>query len=410
MQNRSVFKVFAVIFLLFLTTGCIHRLRFRTEPQIRVLLFTGVSRATLSSDCDLIVETNGMRGLSPSYSVWEVEYNNGKLSAHIKDKFIKNIGEYVKFYTKKPWGTVYLGGKGYKGGITFKLNGSGLEVINDVPLETYLKGVVPYEIGNLGMDKIEAVKAQAVAARTYAIRKVRNGQNRDFDVYNDVRDQVYKGVLDNSNVTDMACDATRGIILTYKGKPIDAKYSSTCGGVTADARELWTDKKIPYLTPVIDAKSFLIFKGKAFCSASKYSNWEIDYTRGDFYDLIKTNLRTLTGKQPDDVGSVKSVVITKRGPSRRVTEVIVYTTKGEFRVEKNNIRLLMKNTSDPSKSLLSTYFTLKIGLNNVRIIGKGFGHGAGMCQYGAMGMAKSGYNYKDILKHYYRGVHLEKVY
>ncbi|NIA22762.1 MAG: SpoIID/LytB domain-containing protein [Proteobacteria bacterium] len=410
MQNKHILKIVVIILITITFTGCIHRLRFKTEPSVRVLLYDGIKSMTLSSDDNIIVEANGMKGESPSYAVWQIEYKGGILSARIGSKYVKGIGDCVEFYSKHPWGTVYFGGRGYKGIIEFRVLSGKAVVINNVPIEAYLKGVVPYEIGNLNIDKIEAIKAQAVAARTYVIRKLTNSRNKYYYVYNDIRDQVYRGVMENSNVVDMACDATRGIILTYKNKPIDAKYSSCCGGVTADARELWTDKKVPYLTPVIDAKSYLIFKGKPFCSNSRYSHWTIKYSKGELFGILKKNLSRLTGKSEDEIGNIKSIVITKRGPSRRVIEVIVYTSAGEFSVEKNNIRMLLKNNSEPSKSLPSTLFTMEMGGDSIKIIGRGYGHGAGMCQYGAMGMAEKGYNYKDILRHYYRGVHLEKIY
>lgn len=410
MQNKHILKIVIIIFIAVSFSGCIHRFKLKSEPSVRVLLHSGLNNITLSSDDNIIIETNGMRGKSPSYAVWKIRYEAGVLSAHMGNKYVKNIGDYVSFFPEHPWGTIYFEGRGYKGKIEFRILNDKMIVIDNIPIESYLKGVVPYEIGNLSIDKIEAVKAQAVAARTYVIRKLENSRNKYYDVYSDIRDQVYKGVMENSNVVDMACYATRGIILTYKNRPIDAKYSSTCGGVTADARELWTNKKIPYLTPVIDAKSFLIFKGKTFCSASRYSNWTINYSKEELFKILKKNLQKLTGKSENDIGDIKSVVITKRGPSRRVIEMIVYSGAGEFRIEKNNVRMLLKNDTEPSKSLPSTLFTMETQGNKIKIIGKGYGHGAGMCQYGAMGMAEKGYNYKDILKHYYRGVHLEKVY
>lgn len=409
MQNKFIFKI-ALVLLSISSSGCIHKLQFNQEPVVRVHLVSSAVYSTISSDCNIIVETNKMRGKSQSFSVWNIGIRGNKIYAENNNKYIKNIGDWVIFYTEKPWGVLYLHGKGYKGALKFIYSDNKISIINEVNIEDYLKGVVPYEIGNLSLDKVEAVKAQAIAARTYAIRKMMYRRNNYFDLHSDIRDQVYKGIKEHSDVTDMACEATRGLILTYKHKPIDAKYSSTCGGITADARELWTDKKITYLTPVVDAKSHFIFKGESFCSKSRYSNWEIQYSKVDFFRLIKENLIHLTGKQENEIGEIKNIKIVKRGASRRVIEVIVYTNRGKYSITKNNIRLLMKNSQNPGKSLLSTYFTIKQSNNDILLKGKGYGHGVGMCQYGAMGMASIGYGFREILKHYYHGVRLEKVY
>ncbi|MCK4545336.1 SpoIID/LytB domain-containing protein [candidate division WOR-3 bacterium] len=409
MQNKFIFKIALILFIISLS-GCIHKLQFKQEPVVRIHLTSSTIYSTISSDCNIIVETNNMRGKSKSFSVWNIGIKGNKIYAEHNNKYIKKIGDWVKFYTEKPWGVLYLHGKGYKGALKFLYLNNKISVINEVNIEDYLKGVVPYEIGNLSLDKVEAVKAQAIAARTYAIRKMMYRKNNYFDLHSDIKDQVYKGIKENSDITDMACEDTRGLILTYKHKPIDAKYSSTCGGITADARELWTDKKVPYLTPVVDAKSRFIFKGRSFCSRSRYSNWEIKYNRNDFFKLLRENLIYLTGKQENEIGEIKNIKIVKRGPSRRVIEVIVYSNKGQYSIIKNNIRLLMRNSQNPSKSLLSTYFTIKQSNNNISIKGKGFGHGAGMCQYGAIGMASMGYGFREILKHYYHGARLEKVY
>ena len=118
----------------------------------------------------------------------------------------------------------------YEGEFVISASGNKLNAINVIDIENYLRGVVPYEIGRLDESKFEALKAQAVAARTYAYKHFGSRHSHGFDIYADTRDQVYKGLQSASDVTDRAVRETEGVVMTYNGEFITAYYHSTCGG------------------------------------------------------------------------------------------------------------------------------------------------------------------------------------
>jgi SpoIID/LytB domain protein len=285
------------------------------------------------------------------------------------------------------------------------MNEPNLRVVNEVDLETYLKGVVPHEIGSRPPEEIEVIKAQAVAARTYAIKHLDLSERPLYDLVATVFDQVYKGMLYRNPLADSAINATYGEIITYRGKPIEAKYSSTCGGITSDTRDNWGDEPVPYLQSVPDnAESGA---QNAFCSISPLFTWKERYAKEDFYRMLRINIY---GDAEDSLLTPPTVTGFRLGrnpKSKRVTLLEVTVDSDTFAFKGLDIRKVLK---PGDKLLWSNYFTIDITEDSILIDGKGAGHGCGMCQWGAIGMARKGYRYDEILRHYYRGTHVTKVY
>jgi stage II sporulation protein D len=143
---------------------------------------------------------------------------------------------------------ILVGGRPYRGEISLALNRRGLlDVINTLPLEDYLRGVVPAELSPVGFPELEALKAQAIAARSYALSRLGRAE---FDLTDDARSQVYGGVLVEHPLSDRAVEETRGIVAVYQGEPIEALYSSTCGGQTENNEAIFSGKPLPYLRSV----------------------------------------------------------------------------------------------------------------------------------------------------------------
>lgn len=325
----------------------------------------------------------------------------GKIWYIFKGGIVKDIeGNYVKdvvFPIKIiPYGGyVVINGKPYRGSLEIY---DGLRVINIVLLEDYLKGVLPYEIGFfVSKEEFEALKAQAVVARTYTLYKLLKGTSEwQFDLYATVKDQVYGGAEIENKWINLAVDKTRGEILLYKGKIINALYHSTCGGKTAYYWESFGKYNFPYL------KS----RKCNFCKNSPKYNWKIKLSLNEFKNLLASNLRRYF-RENVYASDIKSFSILARGPSGRVTKFAVFTTRGRIIVKYGNIRKLLAYNG---RLLNSNLFWIRFLGSYVEIIGKGWGHGVGMCQWGALNMSKKGINYKKILKYYYKGVEIKRLY
>lgn len=271
-------------------------------------------------------------------------------------------------------GELVIGGAKYKGNIEVWRGDRGLYLISKMPLEDYIKGVVMSEIGD-DWD-MEALKVQAVIARTYALYQKKKSKEKKFDITSDTSHQVFKGNPGDTRIA-YAVKHTAGEILTYDGKPIEAFYHSTCGGHTESPEEAF-GKKHPYLKPV-----------KTPCNLSPYQNWTRNISYSAIEDATGINgVKEIQAKSKTMTGRVKEVVIT--GSSSRVT------------MEATELRRKLG-----WKKLPSTDFKMKPNGNSVTFEGKGFGHGVGLCQFGSLEMAKKGKSYKEILATYFPGATIE---
>ena len=297
-----------------------------------------------------------------------------------------------------------LGRACYPGSIMFRNTNGKLDAINSVDVEDYLRGVIPYEIGKLDSSRIEALKAQAVAARTYAYKHFNSRESVGFDVYADTKDQVYKGLESATPLTDAAVKATAGVVMTYGGEFIIAYYHSTCGGVT-ETLATWNRADLPYLKSVPDMRP----NGKPWCDESSYIKWERRFADKEIAKLFKANVTeakavfgSANGK---DFKKVKSIKIKDKLKSGRIMTLRVETDKGYFDVLTDRTRWLFKKAGT---ILPSSFFIVKKEGKEWVVTGTGFGHGVGMCQMGVRARAQAGQSYQEILSHYYQGITLEK--
>lgn len=302
----------------------------------------------------------------------------------------------VHFETKD--GRVSINGRDYRGSMEVRKIDGSLWVINILDFESYLKGVVPCEIGGISEKQIEAAKAQAVAARTYATAHIGQYSELGFDLYATVQDQVYKGISCERALTSKAVESTTGEVLFYGNEPIEAKYHSTCGGRTADFSDAWSGASPPYLRSVVCH----------YCRKSPHYEWNKVMTKEDFFAHIRhrldrINIRLEKGEL------IHSFRITRNRHSHRIKELFLKTNKNEYRVPNYRIRTLFGEPGDPGGLLKSNYVYVRTKGDDVIIEGRGFGHGVGMCQFGAIDMANQGRNYRQILYHYYRGTRIRKV-
>jgi stage II sporulation protein D len=294
---------------------------------------------------------------------------------------------------------VRVNGKEYRGNLEIEKINNRIWVINIVNMEDYLKGVVPCEIGEVSRSLIEAAKAQTVAARTYAYAHLNQYQELGFDLYATVQDQVYKGKGCENKLTNHAIRQTKGQILTFRGQPIEAKYHSTCGGRTADFNDAWSGYAPPYLKSV----------GCLYCKNSPHYDWHKIFSKKKFFSNLRSRLKRI-GIEIPGKELVKSVKLHSNKKSKRIVKLIIKTDRNEYAIQAYHIRTVLGENKDPGGLLKSNLVNMKLKNKEIIIKGKGYGHGVGMCQFGAMGMARQNKNYRQILYHYYPGTRIGKIH
>ena len=275
----------------------------------------------------------------------------------------------------------------YNGEFIVTANGNKLNAINVIDIEDYLRGVVPYEIGKLDESKFEALKAQAVAARTYAYKHFGSRVAQGFDVYADTRDQVYKGLHSATALTDKAVRETDGVVMTYNGEFITAYYHSTCGGET-EGVATWGRPDHPYLKNKPDLRP----DGTPWCRESNYTEWTREFTEDELRDLFQINAKEAKANVPS-FSSIKSMHIQDTLKSGRIHTLVIETNNGSFTAKADKIRWLFKRGGT---ILPSSFFRIHKNGNEWILKGKGFGHGVGLCQMGARARAQAGQSYIQI--------------
>jgi len=280
-------------------------------------------------------------------------------------------------------GKLRVNGTLYRGAWKIAVTREGrLVAYNLVDLEAYLYGVVPKEMPPAWPD--EALKAQAVVSRTFALYQKEVNSTRDYDISASTASQVYGGVAAETDRTRRAVDATRGRILLYGGRPALTYFHANSGGVTEDARHVWR-VAIPYLQSISDEPS----------ARAPGGSWAAFLTFQQIRDTLHRN-----GVR---VGDIRAIEPASVSPSGRVTKVRIEHSSGTTVISGNQFRTM----TDPS-AVKSTLFKAGTAAGGIRFEGRGAGHGVGLSQWGARMMAEGGSPYREILLHYYRGLELNE--
>ncbi len=280
-----------------------------------------------------------------------------------------------------------INGKPYFGGMKIISVNNHLIIINIVAVEEYLRGVLPKEMSPSWNE--EALKSQAVAARTFALKNRKRHQSEGYDLCNTTHCQVYNGAEALDERTDEAIIKTFGEVLYHNGKLIEAPFHTDSGGMTENAVDVWgTD--YPYLRAATEIET-------------KTQAWTVKFTLDDFSKKLAANKK--------NIGSVHFIKVTNleigklkddRSTSGRVKELTIIGTAGQIKVSGDFMRSIF--------NLKSTLFDIGITGNEVAINGFGWGHGVGLSQYGAENFAEHNYTYDKILSHYYKGTNLKRLY
>lgn len=284
-------------------------------------------------------------------------------------------------------GELSLDGRRYRGALELRHKSGGLTAVNIVPVDDYLRSVVPEE---MPVDwPAEAIKAQSVAARSFALASRGRHASEGYDLCTTTHCQLYTGTAAEKSASNAAIKATRGEVLTYGGKPIEALFHTDSGGMTENSEAVW-GSHVPYLRAAKD-------------TPAKTMPWTKTISRADLE-------RKLAAKG-HDIGKVRSIALSPlaigraakdRTASGRVKTMTVKGTKGTATLSGTTWRSLL--------GLKSTLFDAKLAKDMVTFTGYGSGHGLGISQWGAERMATRGASYADILHHYYTGTKLQQLY
>ncbi len=333
--------------------------------QLRVAVAQKISEVKIGTSTTAIIsDENGKK-------IGELQPQQG-LTAQSSNGGIK-IGEtqVTQFFVQPQQdGYIWIGDRWYRGSVRVISDGNQLLAVNYVDLEQYLYSVLGAEMST--NFPAEALKAQAVAARTYALYRSQSTSQKPFDVDSTQASQVYRGLSSEANTTQAAVKATLGQIMTYQGKPILAAFHSASGGHTENVEDIWTSRE-PYLRGVADDDA-----------GTPGAEWTKTFTTNELSQSLKiNNIKSIAPDRTTQFGSVVSLKIDGD------TSEILRGSKVRTALKLRSLRFVITPTP--------TGFTFT---------GRGYGHGLGMSQWGAYKMAQQGIKYTSILSHYYQGVKL----
>jgi stage II sporulation protein D len=281
--------------------------------------------------------------------------------------------------------------------------------VNRLLLESYLQGVVSAEMGRRSAIEFEALMAQAIVSRTYALRNLGRRASLGFDLHGSVADQVYAGSRSETPEGQEAVRATRGTVLAHGGAPIDAFFYSTCGGQTADGVEAFRAASRPYLRSFPDVDE----NGQAYCRISPRYRWREEWSGDALRTTLRRTLPAAAGVAAARAGEVRDVWVAQRTGSGRVGRLGITLRADHVMVEGQAVRRVLSPASgDLLRSAAFTLTATRRGQEVTRLVadGSGAGHGVGLCQWGAVGRSRAGQDHQQILAAYFPGAALQRLY
>lgn len=383
----------------------------RPAPEIRIGLVIGAGKVDIAGDSGLTIldADSTPAGEAGAGSVWTIRPQGGALAGGAPGGWRLANQIALTFTPRTPAGLLLVNGRPYRGRVSVVRDRSGVTAINVVDLESYLLGVVPAEMGRRDPSEVEALAAQAVISRTFAIRNLGKRATEGFDLYGTVVDQVYGGVGAENALTTGAVVRTAGQILTWQGTPIDAFFFSTCGGRTADGTEVFAGADRPYLRSIRDLDDL----GRPWCQISPRYQWREEWSAEQLRSTLRQSLPPATGTPAEEAGTVSGVAVTARTGSDRVASVTVQLRGGPVEVRGPAVRQVLRPAGEALlRSALFRLSEVRGEGHLLRLVadGNGAGHGVGFCQWGAVGRARGGQDAFTILSAYFPGTTLSRAY
>jgi stage II sporulation protein D len=380
-------------------------------PEIRIGLAVGVPRVEVQGDSGMtILDADGATAAAAEAGApWRVRIEGPRLAAEGTAGWKLTQQAAVTFLPGTPGGLLVVNGRAYHGRLSVARDRSGLTAVNIVGMEDYLAGVVGAEMGRRDSSEAEALAAQAIVSRTYAIRNLGKRATDGFDLYPTVVDQVYGGVAAEYPLARWAVRHTAGMVVTWQGVPIDAFFFSTCGGRTADGVEVFAAADRPYLVSLPDTDP----DGQAYCRISPRYRWREEWSAEQLRGVFRQSLPPAAGTPAVQVGSVLGVAVARRTRSARVSRLTVTLGGGTVSVDGPAVRQVLHPVGEAA--LRSAIFDLREvreggKLRTLIAEGSGAGHGVGFCQWGSVGRARSGQDASTILGAYFPGTVISRAY
>jgi stage II sporulation protein D len=343
------------------------------DETIRVAIVKSASEVTVSGDGLLVTNEDGNA----------VVISLPAVIKPFKD-WVQVEGKYYRRLSFSASSAVYINNKPYRGLAELTIADKGILVVNQLPLEEYLVGLINCEISSAW--PIEAVKAQAIIARTYALNRKMSRISAMYHLESSVIDQVYEGCLIEDNRARRAVFETEGQVLTFGGAIIQAFYHSSCGGKTEASENIW-GAPLSYLKGV-DCQ---------YCLTSPTaSTWEYRLSLREIEDRLRAGGYKVSGLLDIKAGATNS-----RG---RLKQVVLLASKGGTTISGEQFRKAVGYSV-----IKSTRFSVKSSKNEFIFTGSGNGHGVGLCQWGAKQRALDGFDCGEILSYYYPGTELKKL-
>jgi stage II sporulation protein D len=349
------------------------------SPNVRLLLAEKLPRVVVSGT-SMMVEERDKEGWHPVVSRIRmagfspvpggVQLDGAAITAQV-------------FRVKSRKGMLSYAGRPYRGYLTVLASADRLMVVSHMPLESYLVGVVNGEVDSSW--PMDAVKAQVVAARSYALYQM-NAEALYYDLKTDVTDQVYAGVNSEDERAARAVKLTRGQVLYKDDALVQTFFHSSCGGNTTSAIEVWGVAQ-----PAQDG----VYCGD--CEEAPYSRWNLSLQTREIVRAVKILY--------PHVELVRTMGIHRRSRDGRVQTLFVETGEGRVLIDAGEFRKVMGY-----RRLPSTRFSLGMSGDRIVLTGEGYGHGVGLCQWGARGSALRGMDYRQILGKYYVGAEIRSAY
>ncbi|MGK7955373.1 MAG: SpoIID/LytB domain-containing protein [Crocosphaera sp.] len=335
--------------------------------ELRIAVKKGVSAVQVGSSTPAIVRDAGGRAIGSLAPLDGFTVQPGGSGVNLNQWNSSHL-----IIEPKDDGVVWIGDRWYRGKVRVIRQGRAVTALNLVDLEEYLYSVVGAEAYPTWPE--EALKSQAVVARTYALYKASKASNRYYDLDTTTNTQVYKGLETEFVTTHDAVKATLGQVLTYNGQVILSAFHSSSGGHTENVEDVWTSP-LPYLRGVVDYDQL----APVFQWNKSFSAWEM-------------------GRLIGGVGSVRSLIPEKTTPHGRIITMKIVGSGGSRRITDDQLRKALK--------LKSTLFTISNRNGTFTIEGRGYGHGIGLSQWGSHYLAQQGIPYHQILSHYYKNAQL----
>ncbi len=382
--NRTITYIMAV-FVLFFTAVSLLSGENVVSPRktIRIGIIENAGSVNISCEGGFSVrdEKNNREMKLDSRKVYLVSARAGGIG--INNKI---LGGSIRIYSLNDKNRLRVNGRKYRGDLRIALKrGKKLTVINKLGLEEYLYGVLPREISPEW--PVEAMKTQAVVSRTYAARNMGKHNSKGYDLSATVFCQVYGGLQCEDERSNKAVDATEGEVIYYKGELISAVFHSTCGGFTEKSSNVWETNSSP---------GYLKCVRCPYCRKSPRYSWK--------KTIKKETIRKKLNKSGYKVGRIHKIKVAGRASfSKRAININVYHDAGKLSIPSNKFRIAVG-----ADIVKSTMVKLKNYPDEIKYVGRGWGHGVGLCQWGAKGMAERGYKYLKIIRKYFPGTKINK--